>query len=134
MKPNILGAVLLMITLGAIGCTPPVPCSEGDDIISELVSGLVDCTSLDMVCNEAVSFSESCDTFMEEAAAMMVLFGGDMNDYLPDMCTLLDENDPFNLFELIGSCQALGAQGDPCAEGADCESTVCAGGVCAAAS
>jgi len=134
MKATILGAVLLIIIFGAIGCTPPVPCSEGDDTISELVSGLIDCTQVDMVCNEAVSFSDACDAFMDQVAAMVALFGGDMNDYVPDMCTMLSENDPFNLFDLIGSCQALGEEGDPCAEGADCESTVCTGGLCSAAS
>jgi len=126
--------IVLIITFGAIGCTPPVPCSEGEDMISELVSGLVDCTDLGMVCNEAVNFSDACDAFMEDAAEMMALFGGEMDDFMPDMCAMLDEYDPFNLFDLIGSCQALGAEGDPCAEGADCESTVCTGGVCVAAS
>ena len=130
MKAKVLCGIILIIVLGAIGCTPPVPCLEGEDIISEMMGDFVDCTDIGMVCNEGVKFSTACSTFIEEVAETAAYFGADINDFVPDMCAMLDDNDPFNLLDLIGSCQALGEDGAPCAEGADCESTVCTNGVC----
>ena len=116
MKKSVLYiAAIAMMSNGIGGCVnvdPPLTCYNNSDTICDVyeVSPLGDG---DLVCNEAVTLVDACAELMETLPPGIPV---------PDICQ--------GMPDLLATCQLIGAAGDPCAEGPDCESGSCTGEVC----
>ncbi len=130
MKGRILCTLLLIFGLGSVGCSPPVPCSEGDNLISQFMGDIMDCETLGMVCNEAVGFGDACNEFFTFLEDMATMIGGNAQDFMPDVCGMFSTLDGFGLLGEVGTCHVLGETGDPCIDSADCENTCLEDGFC----
>jgi len=124
-KGKIIYMLLVIFGLGAVGCSPPVPCSEGEDLISQYMDDIVACSDMGMVCNEAVPFRDACDEFILFIGDISGVLGNNPLEFMPDICGMFSVLDGFGLIGDTGTCQLPGSPGDPCIEAADCESENC---------
>lgn len=153
MKNRMLLAALLVPLIFA-GCgapQPPMPCTEQPLHWRQQVEQSREitfeyCEAVDRVCNEAVTLADTCPGFVSDLEQyfeeVLIPILSEKLRYLPwhvDIDRLADllfdrlqgACGEVDLLDRIGTCQAAGDVGAPCAEDADClEGLLCTDNVC----
>ena len=116
MKKHFWTVALLLVAVAFSACSivdPPVACYDNEDWPV--------CEHLEMVCNMGVSLQQACQDFQDGLLAEITL---------PEEIAVPEACKDIPPLEDIGTCQPLGAAGEACAEAADCDSEICADGLC----
>ena len=115
MKRALLYLTLLMMAAAISACgvvDPPVACYDNMDYSCDMLEQIRE--TGDMVCNMEVTLAEECAELTAMLPPMVPI---------PEICQ--------HIPDAVGTCQLIGATGDPCAEDDDCEATCDLGaGVC----
>lgn len=153
MKNRLFFSALALVWIAA-GCgapEPPMPCTEQPLHWRQQVEQSREitfeyCDAFDRVCNEAVTLADTCPGFVSELeqyfAEVLIPILSDKLEHLPwhididRLAGLLFDRlqgacGEVDLLDQIGTCQAAGDVGAPCAEESDCmEGLFCLDNVC----
>ena len=143
MRIRFLLVMLLVATPAFMSCNGgflPDPCFEGDltpelppDVL-EYLAGLLSCDE-DEVCNGAIGIVDQCESLLGRLDEILnnwdIQFLGRWNP-CETLGKIIIKHGDLLILDEIGTCQAPGDVGYPCAEDADCrEGLVCTEGSCA---
>jgi len=141
MKVKLCLAIALVMVAATLSCgllDLPQACYEGDlnlppDIPQEIQDYIAELVTCDegKVCNSAVGVLEQCESILGMLEEWIGIELPDRFNPCERIGGIVLRHGHLPILDEIGTCQDPGAEGDPCAEDADCETGLtCPDGEC----